>query len=101
MSRSISKDIRTDARQSFWLRMNASRPDGTLSRDGRFKWSAGWNRWVPTGQEQELELPGPLEFGPLLPERHSSSCGCASCWNIGVRYNDYLKAKAVRERNGF
>lgn len=92
----MSKVIRTEERQSLWLGINLSRPHGTLSRDGRFKWSAGWQKWVPTGKEpeQEIPLPGPLESGPLLPERHSESCLCVSCWNAGVRYADYLKAKA-------
>ena len=99
----MSKATSTGARQSLWRDINLSRPHGTLSRDGRFKWSAGWQNWVPTGKEpeMELELPGPLESGPLLPERHSASCLCVDCWNTGVRYGDYLKAKAVRERNGF
>lgn len=97
----MSKVIPIVAPQTSPSATRASRPDGTLSRDGRFRWVAVWERWVPTGKEQEIELPGPLESGPLLPERHSASCGCVSCWNAGVRYNDYLKAKAVRERNGF
>lgn len=101
MSRSTSKVTSTGARKTFWTDINRSRPDGTLSRDGKFRWSAGWGQWVPTGREEEIPLPGPLEFGPLLPERHSESCLCVDCWNAGVRYGDYLKAKAVRDRNGF
>lgn len=99
----MSKVTSTGARPRSSIATKASRPDGTLSRDGRFKWSAGWSQWIPTGREitQEEPLPGPLEFGPLLPERHSESCLCVSCWNAGVRYGDYLKAKAIRETNGF
>lgn len=97
MSRSTSKVTQTGVRRSLWRDINLSRPHGTLSRDGRFKWSAGWQKWVPTGKEpeQEIALPGPLESGPLLPERHSESCGCVDCWNAGVRYSDYLKAKST------
>lgn len=80
---------------------DSSRPDGTLSSDGRFRWSAGWQQWVPTGQERVQEPLLPLESGPLLPERHSESCLCGECMTAGQHYNDYLKAKAVRERNGF
>ena len=90
----MSKVTLIAGHRSLWLDINLSRPHGTLSRDGRFKWSAGWQKWVPTGKEPEIPLPGPLESGPLLPERHSESCLCVSCWNAGVRYADYLKAKA-------
>lgn len=94
--------ISTGARKTFWTDINRSRPHGTLSRDGRFRWSAGWQKWVPVPQvEQEIPLPGPLESGPLLPERHSESCLCVSCWNSGVRYSDHLKAKRIRDANGF
>jgi len=97
----MSKVTPIGARRSLWLDINLSRPHGTLSKDGKFKWSAGWQKWVPTGKEPELELPGPLESGPLLPERHSASCLCVDCWNAGVRYSDYLKAKRLRDQNGF
>lgn len=96
MSRSTSKVIRTGERKTFWTDINLSRPHGVLSRDGKFRWSAGWQKWVPVSKEaQEIPLPGPIESGPLLPERHSESCGCVSCWNAGVRYSDYLKARST------
>lgn len=100
MSRSTLKNTSTGARRSLWLDINLSRPHGTLSRDGRFKWSAGWQKWVPTGKEPELELPGPLESGPLLPERHSASCVCVECNNTGVRYADYLKNRDLWGNGG-
>ena len=75
--------------------------DGQLSADERFRWSAAWGRWVPTGREQ-TDLPGPLEFGPLMPEKlHPRGCWCVECWNTGLRYGEYLKAKSIRETNGF
>lgn len=97
MSRSTSKVTPIGARRSLWLDINLSRPHGTLSRDGKYKWSTGWQKWVPTGKETlvELELPGPLESGPLLPERHSASCLCGECMTAGQRYADYLKAKST------
>lgn len=102
MSRSTSKVTSIGVRANSSPVTTESRPDGTLSRDGKFRWSAGWGQWVPTGKgEQEIPLPGPLESGPLLPERHSESCLCVSCWNSGVRYADYLKAKRLRDANGF
>ena len=77
-------------------------PHGTVSRNGKFRWSAGWGQWVPTGREEEqIPLPGPLESGPLLPERHSESCLCGECMTAGQHYSDYLKAKRIRESNGF
>jgi len=76
--------------------------DGELTPDGKFRWSAGWNAWVPTGKGEEVDLPGPLEWGPLMPDRpHRRGCWCQACWQAGLEYGDYLKAKAVRERNGF
>ncbi len=80
----------------------STKKDGQLSQDGRFRWSAGWGIWCPIGKGDDNELPGPVEWGPLMPERpHAQGCWCVECWNAGVRYSDYLKAKAVRERNGF
>lgn len=78
--------------------------DGQVSRDGRFRWSAGWRQWVPLRKgAQEIDLPGPLECGPLEPEilAHDSFCSCPRCLNAGIRYADYLKAKKIRETNGF
>ena len=73
----------------------SNRKHGQLSRDGRFRWSAGWERWIPTGLEIPPEpSPLPLASGPLLPERHSASCVCADCMTAGQHYTDYLKAKA-------
>jgi hypothetical protein len=73
---------------------SVSRRDGTLSHDQRFRWSAGWQKWIPTGFQPEVPL-DPLESGPLLPERHSDSCLCDECWSAGVRYTDYLKARST------
>lgn len=102
MSRSTSKATQTGAHRNFWTGINLSRPHGTLSRDGKYKWSAGWQTWVPVPQqEQEISVSGPLESGPLLPERHSASCVCGECMTAGQRYADYLKAKRLRDANGF
>lgn len=70
------------------------RKDGTLSRDGRFRWSAGWQKWIPTGREIQREAPAPVEFGPPRPPRHSESCVCSACMTAGQHYADYLKEKA-------
>jgi hypothetical protein len=71
--------------------------DGQLSADGRFRWSAAWGAWVPTGKEETVEA-GPLEWGPLMPERiHPRGCWCLRCWDTGLRYGDYLKAKRIRD----
>lgn len=76
--------------------------DGQLSADGKFRWSAGWGRWVPTGREDEPIDVGPLEWGPLMPDRlHPRGCWCADCWETGIRYADYAKTKRLREENGF
>jgi hypothetical protein len=83
--------------------MNARlRPDGTLSRDGRFRWSAGWGKWVPTGKEQEPELDlAPLGAGPLEPEieRHPFD-GCAECMNQGQLRADYIKNRDLWGHGG-
>lgn len=75
---------------------NTSRLDGTLSRDGRFRWSAGWEQWVPTGKEirrppQQIDFV--VESGLPQQPRHSASCVCAECLTAGQRYRDYLKVK--------
>jgi hypothetical protein len=59
-----------------------------------------YNIWL-YGSFVELEQIGPLPVGPLLPEHRCNSFDCLDCQNKGVQYADYLKAKAVRERNGF
>lgn len=97
----MSSDIRTCARKNFWTGINLSRPDGTRSRDGRFRWSTGWQKWIPVPQEPEIPLPGPLESGPLPPERHSESCVCDECLTAAQHYSDYRKAKRLRDENGF
>ena len=50
-----------------------------------------------------MDLPAPLESGPLEPEifAQDGSFDSIEGWNKGVRYADYLKAKAIRENNGF
>lgn len=75
-----------------------SRPDGTLSRDGRFRWSVGWEQWVPVGKEirqppRQIDFIAETESGPLPKTRHSASCLCDQCWAAGERYRDYLEAK--------
>jgi len=78
--------------------VNAQLQDGQLSRDGRFRWSAGWGQWVPTGkvinnppvQTDFLESAKPVAL-------HSSSCLCANCMTAGQHYSDYLKAKRLQE----
>jgi len=93
----MSKVTPTAARPTSPSATRVSRPDGTLSRDGRFRWAAVWERWVPTGKEEEIDLPGPLESGPLLPQRHSASCLCGDCMTAGQHYADYLKARRLRD----
>jgi hypothetical protein len=56
-----------------------------------------------------IDLNAPLEDleplqvweGPLLPEpkcpTHIAGCGCMECWNQGLRYGEYLKAKRLQE----
>lgn len=90
-------DTPTDAHRIL-SRATSARRDGMLSRDGRFRWSAGWGHWVPTGREiQQGPLPAPLESGPLLPPRHSESCTCDSCLTAGQHVADYLKQKALND----
>lgn len=74
-----------------------TRKDGTLSRDGRFRWSAPWAKWIPTGYEIAQPLPAPLVSGPRLPERHSASCTCDSCLTAGQHVADYIKQKALND----
>lgn len=78
--------------------------DGQLSRDGRFRWSAGWGKWVPLTQPPvgREPLPGPLESGPLEPETlcHDSFCECKRCVNAGQRYADYLKNRDLWNNGG-
>jgi hypothetical protein len=71
------------------------RKDGVLSRDGKFRWSAGWGQWVPSGREVQTEAPAPLESGPPLPQRHSESCVCDACMTAGQHYADYIKARGL------
>jgi hypothetical protein len=53
-----------------------------------------YNIWL-YGNFIELEQIGPLPVGPLPPEPHRcNSLDCIECWNKGVQYADYLKAKA-------
>lgn len=74
----------------------SSRPDGQLSDDGRFRWSSGWQQWVPTGREAQRDaFPAPAESGPPLPERHSESCVCGECMTAGQHYSDYVKARGL------
>ena len=86
---------------------NSGGRDGELSRNGKFRWSAGWAKWVPVpnpppagkevaiGVESENQI---LGVAALQPIRHGSSCLCAQCATAGQRYSDYAKAKAVRNR---
>ena len=97
----MSKVTSTGAPRNSWRAINTSRPDGTLSRNGKYRWSAGWQSWIPVPIEEQEPPLLPLESGPLLPERHSESCECVECWNAGVRHSDYLKAKRIRDVNGF
>lgn len=98
MSPRTSKVTSIDGRPISSSDTNTSRPDGQLSRDGRFRWSAGWSQWVPVGKEirqppQQIDLEEAIESGPPPKTRHSASCVCAECLTAGQRYNDYIKAK--------
>jgi len=104
MSPRIVSDTSTAERPTSSSDTNASRPDGELSRDGRFRWVAAWGKWVPTGKEirrppQQIDFVA--ESGPPPKPRHSASCVCAECWNKGVRIMDYLKDKKIRNANGY
>lgn len=73
----------------------STRKDGQLSRDGRFRWSAGWGQWVPTGREiQELQQTDFLEAAKPIT-RHSPSCLCGDCMTAGQHHADYLKARSL------
>lgn len=89
-----SKDTQSRSQKSTGERESSSPKDGELSRDGRFRWSAGWHRWVPTGKETVIaqeEIPL-LGMGPLNPTNtHLPSCLCAACVESGQHYADYLK----------
>jgi hypothetical protein len=76
------------------------RKHGQLTQDGRFRWSAGWGQWVPTGKETMEPSPSPLESGPLPPERHSASCMCNACLTTAQRVADYLKNRDLWGNGG-
>lgn len=65
-----------------------------------FRWVEAWGIWVPDATQDVVE-PAPLEplgMGPLLPEKHRCNLlDCVECWNTGVRYADYRKAKRLQE----
>lgn len=100
MSASILKDTSTDALPISSPDTNSSRPDGSLSDDGRFQWVAAWRQWVPTGKETQLELPGLPPSGPQLSTRHSDSCLCAECATKAQRIADYLKNRDLWGNGG-
>lgn len=82
---------------------HATRKDGELSQDGRFRWSAGWGKWIPAGKGT-LEASNPdlsenqiLGIAALVPIRHSPSCLCGACMTAGQRFSDYVKAKRLRD----
>jgi hypothetical protein len=76
--------------------------DGALSRNGRFRWSAGWRRWIPTRNKEF----GSAEMGPPVPQilvdirAHPSNCQCPRCFNAGQRVADYLKNRALWSTGG-
>jgi len=57
--------------------------------------------------EAPLEDLEPLQVweGPLLPEprpsAHHPGCWCVRCWNMGLEYGEYQKAKTLFNDNGF
>ena len=60
-----------------------------------------YNQWL-YGYFIGLHHIGPVDVGPLLPEPHRcDSIDCIECWNKSVRYEDYRKAKRLRDINGF
>lgn len=60
-----------------------------------------YNQWLH-GYFIELHHIGPVDVGPLLPEPHRcDNIDCIECWNKSVRYEDYRKAKRLRDINGF
>lgn len=81
--------------------------DGELSRDGKFKWSAGWKIWIPTGREI-ADYWHPWDMSPnqvlgaaaLVPIRHGRYCTCARCLTAGQRYLDYARNKELWGNGG-
>jgi len=63
----------------------------------RWRYSEAWKTWVPEEAPAEpLPELAPLQAGPLEPEKHRcSGRDCVECWNAGVRYADYMKARRL------
>lgn len=95
---SNNSDTQTASSKADGGRESGLRKDGQLSKDGRFRWSAGWGQWVPTGKE--INRP-PVQQDFLAYEKpvsaHSPSCLCGACMTAGQRYADYLKARRLRD----
>lgn len=101
-TRSLSKTVAPSSNSDTLTRSRKSGGDGALqdgqlSRDGRFRWSAGWDQWVPTGKEIN-NPPEQIDFVECAKpvSRHSPSCLCGACMTAGQHYADYLKARKLR-----
>lgn len=77
-------------------------PDGSLPLAVKlYEVRKPYNQWL-YGYFIELRHIGPVDVGPLLPEPHRcDNIDCIECWNKSVRYEDYRKAKRLRDINGF
>jgi hypothetical protein len=78
-----------------------TRPDGLISADGRFRWSAGWAQWVPLS-DQAASLP--RHDGPAILAKDNARsqmrchCGwCATCFTLAQYMSDWRKAKKLSE----
>lgn len=64
----------------------------------RTAYQEGISSLLDLSSESPLEsfssIAGPLE--PIL-DTHPKRCWCASCWNVGVQYADYVKQKKLNE----
>jgi hypothetical protein len=74
--------------------------DGALSRNGRFRWSAGWGSWVPVEPvREETRSNLPLESFPD-PAHVCNDMNCTECWNKAQLTADYMKNRGLWGNGG-
>lgn len=94
-----SDDTQITSRSPGGTHESGSTKDGELSRDGRFRWSAGWGAHVPTGREKTVEYVNPWDWSPnnileaaaILPIRHRRGCSCDQCLTAAQHRLDWEK----------
>jgi hypothetical protein len=81
-----------------------TRPDGLISADGRFRWSAGWAQWVPLSEHTTYAASFPQHDGPAMLAKDNARsqmrchCGwCATCFTLAQHMSDWQKAKRLSE----